>query len=169
MKRVIFSVLFLVFTFFFLKHKDSTALSEYLVENYDLSTVQGRELASISKPLSPYKTKKCTKLKHTDGERLTFCVADFDGTTGGFYDSKKELMVVGSMDIYTIVHEITHATTLHFYKKGFSDISASQTQEKIAYNAENLLSQIMSFQQNINTADDLSQEEKVELGIEEEE
>jgi uncharacterized protein (DUF2164 family) len=111
-------------------------------KKYDLSTVHGRELASIEKPVSPYKIRDCGEVTHTDGAVLTFCLADFDGTTGGFYDSNKNLMVVETADIYTLIHEITHATTLHFYKQGFTDITSAQTQEKMAYNAENLLKQI---------------------------
>jgi hypothetical protein len=76
---------------------------------------------------------------------MTFCLAKFEGTTGGFYDSDKELMVVGDFDQYTLIHEITHATILHYYKKGYTDMQDSLTQEKIAYNAENLLEQILEF------------------------
>lgn len=136
----------------------------FFQQNFDLTTIGGRELASISKDVSPYKPKKCGEVKHTDGVIMTFCIASFGGTTGGFYNPGKELMVVGSFNQYTLIHEITHATTLHFYKASV-DVTSPEFQEKIAYNSENLLMQIIAFQEDMNITKDLSDEKKIKLGI----
>lgn len=149
MRRVFFSTILIFITClsltFFIEFSYAYPVEKAagtVTKQYDLSTVQGRELASVEKPVSPYKIRCCGDVIHTDGEVMTFCLARFDGTTGGFYDSNKNLMVVESADQYTLIHEITHATTLHFYKKGYTDILAAATQEKMAYNSENLLKQI---------------------------
>jgi hypothetical protein len=136
----------------------------FFQQNFDLTTISGRELASISKDVSPYKPKKCGEVKHTDGTIMTFCIASFSGTTGGFYNPAKELMVVGSFNQYTLIHEITHATTLHYYKDGV-DITSPEFQEKIAYNSENLLMQIIAFKEGMNITKDISDEKKIKLGI----
>lgn len=138
---------------------------EAKVGNWDLSTTQGRELASIEKPVSPYTVRKCGEIKHTDGEILTFCVVNFNGTSGGFYDANKSLMVVGSFNENTLIHEIFHAASIHNYKKGFTDMLSGKTQEKMAYDAENLLMQIRAFQEDLKITPDLSNEKKERLGI----
>jgi uncharacterized protein (DUF2164 family) len=165
---IIFASVILIFfmgTIFFLRSSYLQTTEKSVKENYDLSTLQGREQASLSKDVSPYKVKKCGILKHTDNKDLTFCLADFDGTTSGFYDPDKELMVVGSYDAYVLVHEITHATTYHFYKEGYKDIEGSATQEKMAYNAENLLHQMVDFRDNMDITQDLTYAEKVRAGL----
>ena len=146
----------------------STIDNNFFQQNFDLTDISGRELASINKEVSPYTTKKCGEVKHTDGIILTICLATFSGTTGGFYNPEKELMVVGSFSQYTLIHEITHATTLHFYKKGLmniSNIDSLEVQEKMAYNAENLLMQINAFKEDMNITSDLSDAKKLSLGI----
>lgn len=158
MKRVTTLAIFvlaLIFIGFFVDSMKNVVQNEVVFQNqsvksvqYDLSTISGREIASASKDLSPYKTQKCTTIKHTDGTPLTFCIAEFDGTTSGFYNPDKELMVVSSFSQYTLIHEITHATTLHYYRKGFTDMNSVEVQEKIAYNAENLLMQIQAFKED---------------------
>ena len=132
---------------------------------WDLSTTFGREMASIEKPVSPYTVKKCGEVRHTDGEIMTICIVNFNGTSGGFYDADKELMVVGSFNEYTLLHEIFHATSIHYFKKGYTDMLGKEAQEKMAYNAENLLMQIRAFQEDLNITPDLSNEKKGKLGI----
>ena len=116
---------------------------------YNLTTTEGRIAASLNKPVSEYTIRKCQVIKHTDGFEITFCLARFNGTTGGFYNHSKKLMVVGSLDQYVLIHEITHANTLHFYNTlGLTDMNNSETQEKMAYNAEHLLMQINAFKED---------------------
>lgn len=133
--------------------------------NWDLTTTLGRELASREKPISPYTVKKCGEINHTDGDVLTICLVKFNGTSGGFYDANKSLMVLGSFNDYTLVHEIFHAASIHNYKKGYTDMLSAATQEKMAYDAENLLMQIHAFQEDFTITPDLSNEKKEKLGI----
>lgn len=133
--------------------------------NWDLTTTLGRELASKEKPISPYTVKKCGEIAHTDGDILTICLVKFNGTSGGFYDANKSLMVLGSFNDYTLVHEIFHAASIHNYKKGFTDMLSATTQEKMAYDAENLLMQIHAFQEDFAITPDLTNEKKEKLGL----
>jgi hypothetical protein len=133
--------------------------------NWDLTTTLGRELASREKPVSPYTVKKCGEIRHTDGDTLTICLVKFNGTSGGFYDANKSLMVLGSFNDYTLVHEIFHAASIHNYKKGFTDMMNVATQEKMAYDAENLLMQIHAFQEDFTITPDISTEKKEKLGL----
>lgn len=133
--------------------------------NWDLTSTFGREMASIEKPISPYTVKKCGEIAHTDGDTLTICLVKFNGTSGGFYDAAKSLMVVGSFNDYTLVHEIFHAASIHNYKKGYTEMLEARTQEKMAYDAENLLMQIHAFQEDFTITPDLSKEKKEKLGI----
>lgn len=133
--------------------------------NWDLTTTLGRELASREKPISPYSVKKCGEISHTDGDSLTVCLVKFNGTSGGFYDANKSLMVLGSFNDYTLVHEIFHAVSIHNYKKGYTDMLSATTQEKMAYDAENLLMQIHAFQEDFSITPDLPREKKDKLGL----
>jgi hypothetical protein len=133
--------------------------------NWDLTTTLGRELASREKPISPYNVKKCGEINHTDGDVMTICLVKFNGTSGGFYDANKSLMVLGSFNDYTLTHEIFHASSIHNYKKGYTDMLSATTQEKMAYDAENLLMQIHAFQEDFTITPDLSEEKKKKLGI----
>lgn len=177
MKRVIF-ICFLVclgvFSYFTFGDKGFLAFSNFdqiyfqlktVSNQYDLTTMAGREMASVNKGDFTYKTSKCGIIKHTDGDKMVFCLGEFNDSTGGFYSSDKELMVVGSFNQYVLIHEITHATTLHFYKKGFTNILSSEVQEKMAYNAEHLLMQIIAFKEDMNITPDISDEEKIKVGI----
>jgi hypothetical protein len=96
---------------------------------------------------------------------MTVCLVVFNGTSGGFYDSNKSLMVLGSFDENTLVHEIFHAASIHNYKKGFVDMLSGTTQEKMAYDAENLLMQIRAFQEDLNITPDISNEKKQKLDL----
>ncbi len=133
---------------------------------YNLATTSGRIDASVNKEVSPYEIKKCGEIKHVDGDILTFCLATFKGSTGGFYNPTKDLMVVESFSKYTLIHEITHAVTLHLLKKeGNFDLANAEIQEKMAYNAENLLMQITAFSEDLNITSDLNNEKKMKLGL----
>ncbi len=133
--------------------------------NWDLTTTLGRELASREKPISPYSVKKCGEIAHTDGDILTICLVKFNGTSGGFYDANKSLMVLGSLNDYTLVHEIFHAASIHNYKKGYTDMLSATTQEKMAYDAENLLMQIRAWEEDFAITPDLPKEKKEKLGL----
>ncbi len=138
---------------------------EAVTGNWDLTTTLGRELASREKPISPYVVKKCGEVTHTDGGTMTICIVEFNGTSGGFYDSGKSLMVVGSFDESTLVHEIFHAASIYNYKQGYTDMLSATTQEKMAYDAENLLMQIRAFQEDLTITPDLSNQKKLQLGL----
>ena len=133
--------------------------------NWDLATTFGREIASIEKPVSPFEVKKCGEVKHTDGEIMTFCLVEFNGTSGGFYDAGKNLMVVGSFSEVTLVHEIFHAASIHNYNKGYTEMLTPVTQERMAYDAENLIMQIRAFQEDMAITPDLGNEKKQKLGL----
>lgn len=163
--KVIILGIFIFFSIFSLPNNFFQNVFQQQNTNYNLTTIAGRELASIEKSVSPYSVKKCGEVKHTDGSILTICLATFSGTTGGFYDPEKDLMVLGSFSQCTLVHEITHATTLHFYRKGFTDINSPTVQEKMAYNAESLLMQINAFKEDMNITSDISDAKKITLGI----
>jgi hypothetical protein len=135
------------------------------IEDWDLNTAFGRELASIEKPISPFDIKKCGEIKHTDGGIMTICIVKFSGTSGGFYDGNRDLMVIGSFSEYTLVHEVFHAASIYNYKKGYTEMMSAQTQERMAYDAENLLMQICSFQEDLTLTPDLDDEKKMKLGL----
>lgn len=114
-------------------------------------SINSREESSLKSEVSDYKIKYCTSAKHTDKEILQVCVADFQGSTSGFYDSSKELLVISSFSNSLLVHELFHASSLHFIKKGLKDFESHESQEKMAYNAEFLYEQIIAFKGDIIT------------------
>lgn len=108
-----------------------------------------RASSSITEKVSDYTIKHCSNINHSDGEILKVCLADFKGGTTGFYDSSKELLVISSFNNSLLVHEIFHASSLHYINKGMTDMSGHVAQETMAYNAEFLYDQIIAFKGDI--------------------
>jgi hypothetical protein len=127
----------------------------YLVEDAVAPTVYNslneRVNSSVNDSVSDYKIKDCTTISHADGDKLKFCTADFTGNTTGFYDAAQEMLVVSSFENSLLVHEIFHATTLHYMKKGTVNFGGHEEQETMAYNAEFLYQQIQDYKSDLIT------------------
>lgn len=149
-------VLFLIGIIVFVPFIFTLIYSDYIFssnknpdKNAEVATVYGsinaRMQASVNDAVSDYDVKNCTIVNHTDGDKMQFCIVDFHGKTTGFYDQSNEELYVESYDNAILVHELFHATSLHFIKKGITDFSTHEAQETAAYDAEFLYGQIMDY------------------------
>jgi hypothetical protein len=125
--------------------KQNSVLSMAVNENVEAK----REDLSLSTTAGEYKTDDCFDIRHTDSTPVKVCVSDIGGAANGFYDPNKSLVVVESLDIATVVHELVHASTVHNSTQINDDIkrvTEPKFQERIAYDVEYMLKQLMERQ-----------------------
>jgi hypothetical protein len=114
------------------------SIEEKAAEAQYLKRIEG----SLSDENTDYKPKDCYSLVYVDGSTTTFCTANFSGNTTGLYDVERNIIAVKNFDKYTVSHELFHAVTMHYNKKGIRNFGESDIQEKMAYDFEYLLAQI---------------------------
>ncbi len=109
------------------------------------SNIAYKEEKSLSTEVmeGDYNLDNCRSIKHTDGGVLKFCISDIKGEADGMYIIDKDTIVLESMDIYKIAHELTHAATMYNFSKANLKITDPIMQERIAYDLENMLRQIL--------------------------
>jgi hypothetical protein len=113
------------------------------------SVEEQREELSLSTTAGEYQTNNCIDIKHTDGAPLKVCVSIIEGVANGLYNYNKSLIVVESLNIPTLVHELVHASTVHNsiqINDDITRITEPKFQERIAYDVEYMLTQVLDSQ-----------------------
>jgi len=127
-----------------------------------------REKGSVEMTEPEYTVEKTFFLTHSDGASLTmkivkfkccnrvFAMANIHEQFIGFdyYNKawvyqigKKEKQEVPVLHLTSIAHELLHISTMHYLKNGANGMDRA-VQEKMAYNFEHLLTQILSLEED---------------------
>lgn len=128
--------------------------------------IADREHASLTMPEAKYSITRTFLLNHTDGTPVKFHLVKFqcclqiggmvkDGELYMGYLNEVQGTPLGAtttqmipeIEMNILVHELVHLGTLH-YVKDCPDFSTNVCQERIAYNVEDLYTQIKSLNED---------------------